>query len=178
LGRFVDHQGRPVVSLDYKAGFLLKRGKEALRSVVRLSPRSRALRGRIKAEERAFARCVKTETKVASGMVREGAARTASFKPDDRADAVYRRLLPGPVDTSAVLADMGPRWRARYSKWLEKETSANLLQPLTLYWMDGRRSLEEISRLIAAETGHWNPGFVTFYLDLLEEAGLVEAVGT
>jgi aminopeptidase YwaD len=176
MGRFATHEGRQPVRLEYKAEFLLQRGKEALRSVGRLAPRSRGLRALIKAEERVLARCIKNEAGSVSATTRRGGGRMPVFKPGDRARAVYRRLLPGPVDAGAVLMDMGPRWRARHRRWLEKERAASLLEPLVLYWMDGRRSIEDISRLIAAETGHVNPEFIDIYIGLLEEAGLVEVV--
>ena len=76
----------------------------------------------------------------------------------------------------AVLMDMSSRWKARYSRWLQKEKAVYAMQPLALYWMDGQRTAEEICRLVAAETGHSNPEFVAFCMDLLEEAGIVEIV--
>jgi hypothetical protein len=175
MGGFTEPEGRLPVSLDYKAEFLLRCGKQALRSVERLLPRSDRLRTRIKAEERALGSCVRREATVASGVVGRKSGREAPSMQRDRAGRIYRRLLPGPVDTGAVLMDMGARWKARYARWLAKEKSAYVVQPLVLYWMDGRRRADEICRLIAAETGHSNPEFVSFYMDLLEEAGIVES---
>jgi hypothetical protein len=48
------------------------------------------------------------------------------------------------------------------------------MEPLALYWANGRRSLREISNLVAAELGTTNPDFLKFYFDILEEAGIVE----
>ena len=168
MGRFAGHEGRLPVTLEYKAEFLLQRGKEALRSVGRLSPRSRGLRTLIKSEEKALARCIKNEAGSVSAVMGRTGRRTPTFRGGERARAVYRRLLPGPVDAGGVLTDMGPRWRARHRRWIEKEKAASLIEP--------RRSIEEISRLIAAETGHLAPEFVDLYVGLLEEAGLVERV--
>jgi hypothetical protein len=176
LGKFGESDVRQPVSLDYKAGFLLQRGKEALRSVAKLLPRSRALRTRIRVEEKLLARCVKSEAGLAAMVVRHRHARGMSSVLGGRAEAVYRRRAPGPVDTGAILMDMGPRWKARYARWQGKEKAAYVMQPLVLYWMDGRRDVEDICRLVAAETGHSNPEFVAFYIDLLEDAGIVEPV--
>ncbi len=176
IGRFSE-SGRPQpVTPEYMADFLLKRSKEALRSISKLSPRSKTLRARIKAEERMLARCIKAEAVMTSARLRRGAGRAVSSKLGDRSGTVYRRTLPGPVDMGALLMDLGPRWKARYRRWLTKEKAAYVMQPLTLYWMDGRRPSEEICRLLAAETGHCNPEFLGFYLDLLEEAGIIEPV--
>jgi hypothetical protein len=169
--------GQPnAVTPQYMAEFLLGRGKEALRSIRKLSPRSKGLRARIKTEERMLARCVKSEAGLASAKVRRGAGRAKSAKLGKRTGIVYRRTLPGPVDMGALLMDLSPRWKARHRRWLTKEKGAYVIQPMSLYWMDGRRTSEEICRLIAAETGNCNPEFLSFHLDLLEEAGVIEPV--
>jgi hypothetical protein len=64
--------------------------------------------------------------------------------------------------------------RAQYQTWLRREKKAAMMEPLALYWANGRRSLREISNLVAAELGLTNPDFLKFYFDLLEEAGIVE----
>jgi hypothetical protein len=48
------------------------------------------------------------------------------------------------------------------------------MEPLALYWANGRRSLREISNLVAAELGATNPDYLKFYFEMLEEAGIVE----
>jgi hypothetical protein len=176
LGKFRHSEGPQAVDPDYKAEFILKRGKEALRSVGKLLPRSKRLRARIKAEERVLARCVKSEGDLEAGKRLQKTSKSISSILGDRGKTVYRRPIPGPVDVGAVLMDTSSRWKTRYGRWLQKEKAAYVMQPLMLYWMDGRRTTEEICRLIAAETGHSNPEFVAFCLRLLEEAGIVEAV--
>ena len=49
-----------------------------------------------------------------------------------------------------------------------------MMQTLALYWVDGKRSIAEISRLVAAEVGYTNPEFLKFYFQLLEDVGAVE----
>jgi aminopeptidase YwaD len=167
--------GRPrSVEPEYVAGFLLARGKEALRSVRRLSPRSKGLRDRIRAEEKMLARCIKNEKGLASVRVKRGAGGMMTAKLGRHARAVYRRTLPGPADMGALLMGLGPGWKSRYRRWLAKEKASYVIQPMALYWMDGRRTSDEICRLIAAETGACNPEFLSFHLDLLEEAGVIE----
>jgi hypothetical protein len=176
IGRFSEAGRRQSVTPEYKARFLLKRGKEALRSIRKLSPGSRALRARIRAEESKLASCVKTEAVKATAGTRHKAPMKISAKLGNRSGTIYRRTLPGPVDIGALLMDLSSRWKSRYRRWLTKESSAYVMQPLTLYWMDGRRTSEEICRLIAAETGRCNPEFLGFNIDLLEEAGVIERV--
>ena len=176
MGGFSE-SGRPQsVTPEYMADFLLKRGKEALRSIRKLMPRSKGLWARIKAEERIFARCLKGEAGIASAKFKPRPGGAISSKLGNRSRTVYKRTLPGPVDMGALLMDLSPRWKVRYRRWLAKEKAAYVMQPLVLYWMDGRRPTEEICQLIAAETGHCNPEFLRFYLGLLEEAGVIEVV--
>ena len=105
---------------------------------------------------------------------RSRVGRVTSAKVGKHGGRVYRRTMPGPVDTGALLMELSPRWKARHRRWLAKESAAYVIQPMMLYWMDGRRTSEEILRLIAAETGSCNPEFLSFHLDLLEEAGVIE----
>jgi aminopeptidase YwaD len=174
-GKFANSEGPLPVEPGYKAEFVLRRGKEALRSVAKLLPCSRRLRARTKVEERLLGRVVRGEAGASSGAPRRRIRASVSSVLGERAETVYRRPVPGPVDMGAVLMEMGTRWKARYGKWLEKEKAAYVMQPLAQYWMDGRRSTEEVCRLIAAETGHASPEFLSFYVGLLEEAGVVEA---
>jgi hypothetical protein len=159
---------------EYMAKFLSARGRAALGSIRRLSPRSKALRARVRTEERALIRSVKSEMGLIRGKVRRGAGGLMSAKLGKHAGSVYRRTLPGPVDTGALLMELSPRWKARHRRWLAKEKGAYVVQPMALYWMDGRRASEEICRLISAETGSCNPEFLGFYFDLLKEVGAIE----
>jgi hypothetical protein len=169
--------GQPdTVGPAYIAEFLLGRGNEALRSIRKLSPRSKKLGARIKSEEKKLARCIRTETSSWMSRSRRGQGRTVSSKLGKRAKDVFRRTLPGPVDMGALHMNVGARWGSRHGKWLAKEKAAYVMQPMALYWMDGVRTSEAICRLIAAETGHCNPEFLGFYFDLLEEAGVIERV--
>jgi aminopeptidase YwaD len=176
IGKFSAAMRPNAWTLGDKAEFLMDRGKEALRSIRRLLPLSKGLRARIKAEERALTRCVKSEVGVVPAKVRRGAGGSVSSKLGRHTRAVYRRTLPGPVDIGALLMDLSPRWKVRHRRWLAREKTAYVTQPMVLYWMDGRRTSEEVCSLIALETGHCNPEFLAFHMDLLEEAGVIEPV--
>jgi hypothetical protein len=168
------------VDAAYKADFLLKTGKQALRSIRRLLPGFAYLKNRIKAEERALSQCIKRELDLSADSTRparvaRGARRAKPLARDDQyAGLRVRRLLAGPVDTGAALNEVSVQKRRRYRRWIGKESQARIIEVLGQYWADGRRSISEISRLVAAETGYSNPDFLRFYFGVLEEAGLVE----
>lgn len=174
IAGFSGSKGTNGVGPEYTAEFLLGRGKDALRSIKRLSPGSRGLRDRVRSEVRALARCIKNENALVSIKVRQDAGGAVAKKLAKHAGVVYKRTLPGPADMGALLMDLSPRWKDRYRRWLARERSSYVTQPMVLYWMDGKRSSEDICRLITAETGTCNPEFLSFHLDLLNEAGVIE----
>ncbi|MFH1311779.1 MAG: DUF4910 domain-containing protein [Candidatus Eisenbacteria bacterium] len=176
MGSFATSEAPIWITPAYKAATLMNHGKRALASVGKLLPGSKNLKARIKAEERALAQCVAGETAVSSSQ-------KLKSKSKGRADrgklAAYthlrvRRLLPGPVDPGAAVRRVSASRRTRYWKWMKKESRAYMMQTLALYWVDGRRSIAEISRLVAAEVGYTNPEFLKFYFQLLEDVGAVE----
>ena len=176
MGSFRTSEASIWITPGYKAKILLAYGKHALSSVEKLLPESKSLRGRIRAEERALKQCVTRELAVST-------ARTPAGRSEGRAGrgklAAYmhlrvKRLVTGPVDPGAVVRRLSAGRRARYWKRVKKESKAYMMQTLALYWANGRRSIAEISRLIAAEIGYTNPEFLKFYFQILEEAGAVE----
>jgi hypothetical protein len=178
VGRFTSSEASIWISPAYKANTLLSYGKRALASIARLLPDSSKLKSRIKVEERTFAQCVTREHAIASSQKlrsrpsgRRGRGKLAAYT-----GLRVKRLFRGPTDPGAALRQVGAARRAQYWKWMKKESRAYMMQTLALYWVDGRRSIAEISRLVAAEIGYTNPEFLKFYFEVLEKAGAVEIV--
>jgi hypothetical protein len=158
---------------DYRARVLKRAGRQAIRSVAKLLPGSKALKTCIASEERALAACMKREVALAekAGPADEGSAPAV---PARYRRMVVGRLVRGPADMGAVLAGLGKRRRTRYRRWLAREKKAYMLQALGLFWADGKRSIAEIAEHVNAELGYTNPDFLKFYFDTLEEAGIVK----
>lgn len=176
VAAYVRSTARKWIGMDYRAGVLLEHGKHALGSLRRLLPGNRNLSSRIRTEIRAFNRAVRSEvaltTAIEQGLKPE--RRRIRSKPGNGDNAIVKRLYPGPAYMDAVLKRVGKRWRMRYKRWMGKEKQAYIFQMLALYWADDKRTIGEIVKLVAAESGSTNPEFIRFYFGLLEEAGLVE----
>jgi aminopeptidase YwaD len=176
MGLFAASGAEAWISREYKAGVILEHGKSVLRSIGALLPKSKGLKARLRAEARAFAQCVREEARVYSvgGRKRkrrltEGRKRLAMLP-----DKVVTRVVPGPPHIEAALKGLSPRWKARYRRWTKLERKARMIEMLALYWADGKRSIADICRLVAAELGYTNPKFIGFYFDLLAEADIIE----
>ena len=176
LGRFVTSEARNWITRDFKAKMLSSVGDQALRSVRKLAPEAKNLRLQVKAEEKALDQAVRREAAVAASFGSLIGRRKGHRPPrgETYAGVTVKRLLPGPIDTRSLLMKLGTARKHQYQRWVRKESKAGLMELLALYWANGRRSLREISNLVAAELGTTNPDFLKFYFDLLEEAGLVE----
>jgi hypothetical protein len=165
---------------NYRTRVLLKAGKQAIRSIGKLLPRSRALKACIASEEKALAGCMKQE----ADLSRKAASPEGGSEPGPAGPipggavkykrAVIKRLMRGPVDMGAILTRLGKRRRSQYRKWMAREKQAYMLQALALFWADGKRSIAEIADHVDAELGYTNPDFLKFYFDTLAEAGIVK----
>ena len=176
----------------YKARVLNSAGRRALRKVGRLAPESKRLANAVAREESALRECLKRETAIAMKIMkqeliadrdagREKAKGRVSGGSASRARAlrdlekvVVKRLSPGPVDPRALMRGLTPAKRARFLKRISGQKGSLMVGTLGLYWADGKRSLAEITRLVAAELGYTNPDYLKFYFGLLKDAGLVE----
>jgi hypothetical protein len=161
------------VDPGHRAKVLLRAGRQAIRSVGGLLPGSKLLKASIASEVKALARCMKQEAALADKAGAAGGMSAPSI-PVKYRRAVVERLTRGPADMGAVLTGLGKRRRARYRKWLAREKKAYMLQPLALFWADGKRSIAEIAEQVGAELGYTNPDFLKFYFDTLAEAGIVK----
>jgi len=183
LGAFPGTPAARYISPRYKAQVLASSGRQALRSLGRLAPGSRRLRSVIAKEESALRDSLRREAAMITtrragkaggrdGLSRKQAAEARLMKKLDR--IVVRRVLPGPVDPRSLLRQLPRTRRARLVKWLDERKGALMIGTLGLYWADGKRSIAEIARLVAAELGDTDPGFLKYYFGLLEDAGIVE----
>ncbi len=176
MGRYPVSEARNWITPEFKARFLAAAGDQALRSVRKLAPESRSLKLYVKAEEKALAQTVRREAGVSASFASLAGGRKAHRHPrgESYANVTVKRLLPGTVDMRSLMGRLTSARRAQYQRWTRKEKQASIMQVLALYWANGRRSLREISNLVAAELGSTNPDFLKFYFDVLEEAGLVQ----
>jgi hypothetical protein len=161
----------------YKARVLRAAGKQALRSIGRLAPESRKLSGAISREEAAVRDCIRREAAVvakSTGARAAGSGKGRMKLMRELDSIVVKRLVPGPVDPRGLMRQLTPARRARFLKRVTDQSGALMIGTMGLYWANGRRSIAEITRLVAAELGYTDPRFLKFYFGLLKGAGLVE----
>jgi hypothetical protein len=176
MAQFGTSEARTWITPEFKARFLASVGDQTLRSVGRLLPEGKDLRAHIKIEERAVDQAVKREAAVSASHRKLTGGRVRRQRPrgETHAGIVVKRLTPGPVDSRALLMRLTSARKAQYQRWVRREKRASLMETLGLYWANGRRSLREISNLVAAEIGTTNPDFLKFYFETLEEAGIIK----
>jgi Peptidase family M28 len=176
MGGYHTSEARNWITPEFKARFLSAVGDQALRSVRKLAPESRNLKLHLTAEDRALAQTVKRETALAASAASlAGVRKPHRHLPAETYSNLWvKRLLPGPTDLRALMSRLTSTKRAQYRRWMRKEKQAHMMEPLALYWANGRRSLREISNLVAAELGSTNPDYLRFYFEMLDEVGIVE----
>lgn len=173
MAQFGTSEARNWITPEFKARFLASVGDQTLRSVRRLLPGGKDLRAHVRVEERAVDQAVKREATVSASYRSIAGGRGRRPRGESYAGIVVKRLTPGPVDPRALVMKLTRVRKIQYHRWVRREKRAALLETLGLYWANGRRSLREISHLVAAEIGTTNPDFLKFYFETLEEAGIV-----
>jgi hypothetical protein len=176
MSAYPTSEARNWITPEFKARFLLAIGDQALRSVRKLAPESKNLKVHLTAEDRALAQTVKREAALSVSAASLGGIRKShrQARGETYANLWVRRLVPGTTDSRSLMSKLTTARRAHYQRWMRKEKQASIMEPLALYWANGRRSLREISNLVAAELGSTNPDYLKFYFEMLEEAGIVE----
>jgi hypothetical protein len=164
------------ITPGYKARVLGAAAGRALKSVAKMAPESAKLRRAVEKEIAAVRDCLRREAALARrrpGKSRDGkrAAHDRQMRDLDR--IIVERLIPGPVDPRGLMRTLTPSKRARFLGRVTKQAGALMVGTAALYWADGRRSIAEIARLVAAEIGHTDPGFLKFYFGLLRDAKIV-----
>ena len=149
------------------------RGEHALASLVRLGMDREAIAS---ARERLTAFAGHESPGAPADPRTSTSAGLPDAAPTPAAPARWRRTLPVPVHAqrhllggwSALSSEARKRWRARE----EGQPDGALLCDLAWFACDGRRSLEEIARVVWLETGRYEPGFIGEFFELMGALGL------
>jgi hypothetical protein len=173
MAQFGTSEARNWITPEFKARFLAGVGDQTMKSVQRLLPAGTDLKAHLKIEERAVDQAVKREAAVSASYRSVMGGRGRRPRGESYAGFFVKRLAPGPVDSRALMMKLTSLRKTQYNRWAKREKRAALMEVLGLYWANGRRSLREISHLVAAEIGSTNPDFLKFYFETLEEAGIV-----
>jgi aminopeptidase YwaD len=89
---------------------------------------------------------------------------------DGRAGRVPRRLFPGPVWEQTLLRYHAPPLTEKlYALQKRHKELPRILPTLSLYWVDGQRTVAEIVDRVELETGVRAPDLIADYFDILAE---------
>ena len=177
-----------------KCDFELERTREDLQAVLRLCEPAdldslRAFVGDLQAELDDFVQreisLAAREAEVIVGQeeaVRRGLfADAAPEQIREARDLLPKRLYRGPVDRTFLyerLQALDHDRREAYRRLEERPDSggpaATHLFTMIQYWIDGERSVYDVARSVALETGFFDLGFVVEYINLLADMGLVQ----
>ena len=176
-----DELGKAVYKLREKIDYDVSRGKEAIASIRRICPKSRALITKMSKElekigDHEYKNAVAAVEAYAKGI----GAEVKDFTPEQvklpkGAEKVPERLYRGPISTRAFMKKLSV-------KELEKLDLFNKKHGITyggpiaqaLYWADGKRNIGEISRLLELETGKDSLEYLAGYFPYLEKMELVK----
>ncbi|MRX73371.1 DUF4910 domain-containing protein [Bacillus lacus] len=89
---------------------------------------------------------------------------------------IYKRNFQGPIRTIDEIASLPVEERYR---WL-KETQYNIpmgYEDFILYWMDGKRTIQEVLDLTYFETGQLFPDYVSSLIELYIKLEVIQSVG-
>ena len=85
-----------------------------------------------------------------------------------------RRIYRGPISMALALEKMTDEERVAYRKMMLKKRKFWSTLDLAVYWIDGVKSLLDISRLVKQEAGKVDLEFLIEYFKVIEKYGLVE----
>ncbi len=94
--------------------------------------------------------------------------------PSDWKDQTLKRVFEGPVMLTFELERLSLNDRL---EWYAYERQAKVPSGYVMfiqYWLDGKRTLEEVLNLVHKETGEYHPQFAVKYLELMRRLGMVE----
>ena len=181
LARFAElspmQQAQAWAQLNDDVAFRQDRMSAALESLLRLAPIENALLELV-GDMNAFTDSALNQ---ARRQVRPHTLPQLRTKPDEwqqRAAAMIpHRLYRGPVMEMGFPNTVLQLDEADQTAWtaLYRQVPAwRLVRAFAEYWADGRRSLAEIARLVALETGHFAGPAIESYFNLLVKAGLMQ----
>ena len=175
IGNFYESGASSWITPQFYARKLLRSAVQALRSAEWLCPHSRLVASTVRLEQKTVRQCIQRELKnlLSYRRLRPHPGREEHHRIKF-GDLVVRRLMPGPVDVRAILQQTTSQTRKRYLKYSQKRKNSSLMEMLALFAANGKRSIAEISRLVAVEVGDTDPELIRSYFNLLEEANIVE----
>lgn len=97
-------------------------------------------------------------------------------KKEEECNWVPKRKFPGPISTRKVLLEMPFDELKAYEKKQEEYKYSRLLGNVAVYWVDGKRTVSEINRLLTYEVGKGSLEFLKWYFAFLAEHQLIELV--
>ena len=170
-----------MVKVEEKARFDLDVGKKALKSLLRISPKSEEIVGTFCLELEKF---TEAEVNNASTAIREYAEvlgfNIPVYKPEssERSEGALKvpvKLHRGPYSTRPWIKKLSQGDQEALRK-LNKRHGIRYGGPSTqaLYWTDGHRNLAEISRLLELETGETNLQYLIEYYRFMEKMGRIK----
>ena len=84
------------------------------------------------------------------------------------------RLFPGPVSPGSYLHLLSPAEREEARAWQkEHRTMYRAVSTVADYWVDGKRTIEEIAELVELETGKRNVQVLVRHFKLLARLELM-----
>ena len=169
--------------LARRAEFARDRQREALRTLLRLAPKEDELIAGLQAEvdhavdhELERARVALKRQAQLLGLPEVPTPPQKEPEPWEReaAATVPGRLFPGPVSPGAHMHKLTPAEREETYTW-QKEHRANYYGMATVanYWVDGKRTVAEIARLVELETGRCDVQLLLLHFRLLARLELM-----
>jgi len=169
LGRLVQEERETGRELFRKVAYLQNQGVLALRSLRRLADVE------LQRFERGLSSFAQRELKKVPGLRKEEIKSGENEWEKEGRRLVPRRLYKGPISMTPYLRLLGFEERERW--WRMEERYGNALWyllPLTLYWADGERTLQEIVDLVEMETGKRAAELLVTYCHTLSDLNLLD----
>lgn len=158
-------------TLDSQLDYQVDRHREALMSLTRLAPID------VSNWQASDTDCAKAELAHAVNLLPQKPNNVQESEGNEEAARlVPRRRFRGPLWVAAYTSSLDEAGR---DEWWElgrriREETSETVPVLAQYWSNGQRSVEEISRQIALETGLEATRLLTDYFRFVERLGLIE----
>jgi hypothetical protein len=86
---------------------------------------------------------------------------------------IPHRLEPGPIDIKSRMWSTDEETRKRIEE-LQKKPDWRLFSLISLYWMNGKRSIYDIGQLVEIEMGHCILGDLIEWFSILERLNYIK----
>jgi aminopeptidase YwaD len=158
-------------TVDRRLDYQVDRHRKALASLTRLASIN------VSSWQASDADFAGAEFARAAGLLPQGQNHVEESKGNElAARLVPRRLFRGPLSVEGYTSRLNEAGR---DEWWEleqrvREKASRAVPDLAQYWCDGRRTVEEIGRQIALETGLETIPLLVEYFHFVERLGLIE----